>query len=93
MAFRLRRILNLAGTGLAMLGMGFVAVQLWRYGGQLEGFSLPAGGWLFIAGLMVLYGGASALLALAWRGLLGFLGVGVGCGWAVRVYGLAQIAK
>ena len=90
---RLRRVLNLAGTAFAVLGVGFIAVHLGRYGEQLEGFSLSAGGWLATAGLIALYAAANVLLALAWWCLLAFLGVRVRGWWAVRVYGLSLVAK
>lgn len=88
-----RALLHWAGAGLAVLGVVFVTFRLHTYAGN---FDLSALGWelcLLIVLLAMVYGAANVLLALAWRSLLAYLQIAVGRGWAIRAYGVSQLAK
>jgi glycosyltransferase 2 family protein len=89
----LKRSLHLLGSALGIAGVGFVAVQLHAYWDQIEAGRLGATGWLVVGLLALVYGAANLMLAVAWWNLLGHLGVVVSKAWAVRAYGLSQIAK
>jgi hypothetical protein len=89
----LKRLLRLAGSTLGAIGVVFVAIKLVEYGNQIELSKFGAGMYLSLFGLAVVYGAAGLLLAFAWRDLLNHLGISVDANWAVRTYGLSQLAK
>lgn len=78
---------------MAILGAGWVAVHLLDLGPQINLARFDAGHWLGFLILAMIYGVAGGALGLAWRELLSWLGTSTSRCWAVRVYGLSQIAK
>jgi glycosyltransferase 2 family protein len=88
-----KRSLHVCGAALAVAGVAFVALQLYAYRDQIAAVELGAGAWLVVGLLALVYGAASLMLALAWWKVLDHLGVAVDRVWAIRVYGLSQIAK
>ena len=90
---RLKASLHLLGSALACLGVLFVGVRLYKYTGQVNLARFDAWDWGLTAGLACVYGVANVLLAWAWQHLLAFFHVEVERKWAVKVYGLSQLAK
>lgn len=88
-----RRLLNWAGSGLAVLGVLFVLGRLKNYGNGIDLSILDLPHCSTIAGLALVYGAANLLLALAWLRLLGHLGCAVSARLAIRTYGVSQLAK
>lgn len=93
MSARWKGWLNWAGRGLALFGLIFVGIRLRDYGGQIDMARLERSGWLAILAMAAAYSLAGVALALAWRELLRRFGAQTTRSWAVRAYGLTQIAK
>lgn len=89
----LKRWLHFAGGGLGLAGVGFVAIRLHSYADQIDVSRFDVGAWLGLVLLALAYGAVNVLLARAWWCLLLFLDVKVGWKWAVKAYGLSQLAK
>jgi uncharacterized membrane protein YbhN (UPF0104 family) len=89
----LKRSLHWAGSALALLGIAFVALRLRNYSAEINFTRFNVTAWSVIAGLVLIYGLANGMLALAWWNLLKQFGVNTSRGWAVRVYGISQLAK
>jgi hypothetical protein len=87
------RSLHLFGVFLSLTGLIFVALRIQSYAGQIDFSRLNESIWFLIGLLSILYGTSNLLLARAWWYLLVFWGVAVRWTWAVRIYGLSQIAK
>ena len=88
-----QRALHWLGSGLAISGVFFLASRLHEYWASLNFSSFTPSTWASIAALSIIYGGANVLLALAWRCLLQQFGVHVPALWAIRTYGVSQLAK
>jgi glycosyltransferase 2 family protein len=88
-----RRSLRLLGSVLGVLGVAFVALQLFHHWDQVDPGRLSAHAWSLVALLAAVYAGANLMLAMAWGRVLAFVGIDVSRCWAVRAYGLSQIAK
>jgi glycosyltransferase 2 family protein len=71
----LRRTLHWVGSGLALIGIVFVALRLHKYWGNLDFYQFTTTAWASMIGLALLYGFANLLLALAWRHFLAHFGV------------------
>jgi len=90
----LRRVLHLFGSILGLSGVIFVIIKLNTYADQLDFSHFDSSEWVLIAVCSVIYGAANILLAFAWFDFLVFLGAGgVDRRWAMKVYGLSQLAK
>lgn len=87
------KTLNLLGSGLAIIGVVFVIFRLQNYwsNAHLEFMSFSA--WLYISGMVVVYGSSNFLLASAWREILKHCRINVDLKWATRTYGISQLAK
>ena len=85
--------LRIAGGSLGFLGVIFVCAQLAHYGERLELARIGASGWMILALFGALYGASNVLLAEAWRQVLRFVDIRVRRGWALRTFGVAQLAK
>lgn len=81
------------GTALAFTGVFFVGIRLQEYGTQIDVAHFNSAKWLVIAAFCVIYGFANLLLALAWWSLLDWFGLSVSRGWAIKTYGITQLAK
>jgi glycosyltransferase 2 family protein len=90
-----QRTLHIFGSFLGIAGVIFVIFKLNIYADQLLDFSrFDATDLILIVISAVIYGAANILLSLAWFDLLVYLGVGsVARPWAMKVYGLSQLAK
>ena len=89
----LKRALHWGGSALAIAGIVFVALRLRDYGVELDFARFDLTAWSLVAALALIYGLSNLMLALAWRNLLGQFGASTSRRWAVRVYGISQIAK
>jgi uncharacterized membrane protein YbhN (UPF0104 family) len=88
-----KRILYLSGSLLAAAGIVFVALKFNDYSSQIDfsrfdGFTL-----IIISCLAFIYGLANIFLALAWWNLLEHFGAAATKLWAIRTYGLTQLAR
>lgn len=93
MRFSLRIWLHIIGGGLGLLGVVFVLMRLSTYSEQIDLARFDTIAWLLISVFAVIYGAANVFLALAWWNLLIFFDVKVEKKWALKAYGLSQMAK
>lgn len=89
----LRQKLHWLGSGLALIGVVFVAIRLHAYWIDLDFSRVTLSIWLSIALFAVLYGLANLLLASAWWHLLIHFGAPVTKVGSVKIYGISQLAK
>lgn len=89
----LKRSLHWAGSALAILGIAFVGLLLRDYCTEIDFARLNPARWSLVAGFALIYGLANLMPALAWRNLLGQFGIRVSRRWAVKTYGISQLAK
>lgn len=89
----LKRWLHIIGSGFGLLGVVFVFMRLNTYAEQIDLTRFDTTAWSLIGLLALVYGSANVLLAQAWWHLLGFFDMEVERKWAVRAYGLSQLAK
>lgn len=89
----LKRCLHWAGAALGLAGVIFVAKRMFDSAGQIEFSSFGTGSWAIVAVLSVIFGFANCLLALGWWHILFSLHVRTPMRWAVRTYGISQLAK
>jgi uncharacterized membrane protein YbhN (UPF0104 family) len=87
------KYLRWIGLALSLVGIGFVVVQLIAYADDLGGFRPTIGQLLILIFLTLLYGASNVALAVAWRDLLEHCGSTGNARWAVRVFGVTQLAK
>lgn len=90
---RLRRAMHWVGGSLGLAGAVFVVIRLREHAGQFDLASLGVGAWAGLGGLVVLHGLANILLALAWWHILRSTGASATPRWALRTYGVSQLAK
>lgn len=93
MRFSLRSWLHIAGGAFGLLGVVFVIMRLNIYIEQIDLTRFDTTAWSLIGLLAFAYGTANVLLAQAWWHLLVFFDVEVERKWAVKTYGLSQLAK
>lgn len=89
----LKYILHGGGSALAIVGIVFVALRLRDYGAEIDFSRFGMVEWLAVAALALIYGLSNLMLALAWWHLMAQFGATASRRWAVRVYGISQIAK
>ena len=89
----LKRTLHWGGSAVAIAGIVFVALRLYGYGAEIDFARFDLTAWSVVAVLALIYGLSNLMLALAWWNLLGQFGARTSRRWAVRVYGISQIAK
>lgn len=90
---RIKQILTWVGTLLAVTGTIFVGIRLNDYRAQIDLSQFSTSTWIVTLALTGIYGVASSLLALAWCELLLFFGSSQSKTWAIRIYGITQLAK
>lgn len=88
-----RKAMHWVGSALAITGVGFVLWRLHTYGSEIEFDRLNGVAWLVVAVFAFINGSANLMLALAWWNLLGRFGACTTRLWAVRTYGMTQLAK
>jgi glycosyltransferase 2 family protein len=85
--------LRCCGSALAIVGIVYVLLRLRDYGAEIDFARFGMLGWSAVVGLAIIYGLSNLLLAFAWWNLLGQLGASTSHRWAVRIYGISQIAR
>lgn len=90
---KISRTLHLIGSGLAILGVFFVITRLQGYWKGSHFDSMNTFGWTFIVLLSCFYGATNLLLAFAWKKILEHCNTRVNLQWAVKTYGISQLAK
>ncbi len=90
---KFKKLLTWAGSIVAVAGILFVGIRLNGYRTQLDFSQFDVFIWPGIFLLTGVYGTASILLALAWREILTFYGETRPKLWAIKIYGLTQLAK
>ena len=93
MSLILKRALHWAGSALALLGIVFVALRLRDYGAGLDFSRFDTTKWSAVVGFALIYGLANLMLALAWWNLLEQFSASVSRRWAIKTYGISQLAK
>jgi uncharacterized membrane protein YbhN (UPF0104 family) len=88
-----KRVLHWLGSLLSVLGVGFVVYRLSVFSAQLNFSQFGTLTWSIMLGATLIYALANSLLAFAWWNLLANLGALTDRLWAVRTYGLTQVAK
>ncbi len=88
-----RRILNLAGNSLALLGIIFLVLLLREYGKSLDLSRIGLRCWATLAVLTLIYALVSGMLALSWWYVLHHLGTISTRRMALKIYGFSQLAK
>jgi len=88
-----KRILNITGGALGLLGIAFVAVRLRSYAEKIEFGQFSVSAWFLILLLCLIYGGGNLFLAKAWNQLLLYFNLSIEGRQSVRIYGLSQLAK
>ncbi len=83
----------MGGSVLAIVGIIFVALRLYEYSGEISFARFDMLMWLVVAALTLTYGLSNLMLARAWWSLLKKFGAATSHRWAVRAYGISQIAK
>jgi uncharacterized membrane protein YbhN (UPF0104 family) len=68
-------------------------VRLHDYAGQINFAHLNMVIWVIVAGFALSYALANLMLAFAWWNLLSQFGGIISCHWALRTYGISQVAK
>jgi len=89
----INKILNWAGSLLAIAGIVFVSIRLKEYSSQLDCSRLDVFLWSAMFGLSLVYCLINILLALAWQNILKYFNSDTTKLWAIKIYGLTQIAK
>ncbi|MEF3074311.1 hypothetical protein V2P20_04675 [Methylobacter sp. Wu1] len=93
MHFSLKHWLHIVGGTFGLLGVVFVVMRLNTYIEQIDFTRFDTTAWSLLGLLALMYGAANVLLAQAWWHLLAFFSVEVERKWAVKTYGLSQLAK
>ncbi|MCJ8502470.1 hypothetical protein [Desulfatitalea alkaliphila] len=89
----MKRLLHCLGCALCVTGVVFVVLRLKTYSHQVDISIFDATAWTIIGLFALIYGAANALLARAWWHILNFLKVNTDWKWAIKTYGLSQLAK
>jgi hypothetical protein len=74
-------------------GVVLVTIRFYDYGAQLDISRFEGFTWFVVTSFAFVYGLANTALALVWRKLLVYFGPISARLWAIRVYGLRQLAK
>ena len=88
-----KKLFHLAGGILALAGVIFIVIRLHQDFAQLDFSRFVLASWPQIIILIVIYGAANLFLAIAWWHILGSLKARVHRIWAVKTYGISQLAK
>lgn len=89
----IKQSLHWLGGILAIAGIVFVAIRLNDYSSQLDVTHFDSFTWSIIIAFALVYGLANIALAIAWWNLLIYFGATTPKLWAVRIYGITQLAK
>lgn len=89
----IRHLLKIIGSLLGLIGVLFVGQRLYSYAGQIDLSYFDFTAYSIIGLLSIFYAALNILLARAWWQILLFFDVEVDWKWAVKTYGLSQLAK
>jgi len=89
----LRFLLHVVGSGLGLAGIVFVGIRLFEHAEQVDFSSFGLIAWGALASFALTYGAAYTMFARAWWCQLAFFGLHTDWLWALRTYGLSQLAK
>lgn len=78
---------------LAATGVIFVALRIHESSEKIDFSRFSADTWILAISLSLLYGVTNYMPALAWRHLLGFFSFNTSRMWAIRTYGISQLAR
>ncbi|MEW6293385.1 MAG: hypothetical protein AB1544_08775 [Pseudomonadota bacterium] len=88
-----KRLLHWAGSTITILSVVFVALRLEEYRLDLNIARFGITEWATITALTLVYTLANFLLPLAWQNLLAGFGADTSRCWAIKIYGISQLAK
>lgn len=88
-----KKIIEILGSVLAILGIVFIISKLITYVNQLGFDRLSLAQWAALLFLSAIYALTNTFLALAWHILLQKYELKTDCKWAVYIYGKTQIIK
>lgn len=86
-------VLNRAGFTIGLAGVVFVTVKLWHYSNQIHFSGMSFFSVCSLIFLAFAYAFANLLMATGWRSVMLHLNVKTEKKWAIRTYGISQIAK
>jgi hypothetical protein len=89
---KVRKLLSWTGSALSLFAIIFVVGKLKHYSNEID-YSLFVSLAFPLIILAFAYGASNLLLTFAWKDLLKHFGVSVDFCWAVRIYGVSQLAK
>jgi hypothetical protein len=89
----MKKYMHWFGSAVAVIGIFFVAIRLRDYSDQIDFKDLGWEIWWAVGGCAVAYCLANNLMALAWWNLLVQFGAVTPRRWAIRTYGISQLAK
>jgi len=87
------RTLRFCGSVLAIIGVIFVAVRLYSYAVEINFSRFALFDWFLVVLLAIAYAVSNLMLVMAWKSLLAQTDVVVRLSWAIKTYGVSQIAK
>jgi glycosyltransferase 2 family protein len=89
----MKKYMHWFGSAVAVIGIFFVAIRLRDYSSQIDFKDFGQEIWWVVGGCAVAYSIANNLMALAWWNLLVQFGAVTPRRWAIRTYGISQLAK
>lgn len=89
----LKQFLRWVGGALAIAGIVFVILRLQGYGSEIDFTSFNKVKWMAVGIFILVYGFSNVILSFAWWNLLLKFGARTTRCWAIRTYGISQLAK
>ncbi len=89
----MKKYMHWFGSAVAVIGIVFVAIRLRDYSAQIDFKGFGQEIWWIVGGCAMAYCIANNLMALAWWNLLVQFGAVTPRRWAIRTYGISQLAK
>lgn len=89
----LKIALHWAGSALALAGVAFVVLRLRDYGSVIDITRFGTAAWTILLSFSLVYALANLMLAFAWWNLLSQFGASTSRRWALKTYGISQLAK
>ncbi len=93
MQSRYKRLVSIVGFALGITGAFFVGFKLYDYIDEVNFRTLGFLKVLYLSLLPFIYGISGILLAVSWRNILTFTGKSTDTYFAIKTYGISQIAK
>lgn len=91
--FTSKHVFHLIGNLISVIGIVFVGYGFYQYYYQINFINFNIVVWLVVAGFALIYSLANLMLAFAWWNLLGQFGASTTRRWALKTYGVSQLAK